>query len=115
MRTAPIHALKHSVPAIAEALARDLAPLPVLQPNEAMIEEALALAGPEGHVALMAAFAPALASMPADVIALTRFSLSRANKPVAAANRKNIEKPMLTTPDSAVRELQRLPLRKEAA
>ena len=43
-----------------EACARDLAPLPVLKPNEAMIEEAVALAGPEGKVALLATFAPTL-------------------------------------------------------
>jgi Asp/Glu/hydantoin racemase len=139
-----------------EACARELAPLPVLKPNEAMIEEAVALAGPEGRVALLASFAPTLASMPAefatvaprltvvpclaegalaamdsgdleghdlaaaraaaalpdvDVIALGQFSLARADKLVAAASGK----PVLTTPDSAVRKLQRLLLRKEAA
>jgi hypothetical protein len=139
-----------------EACARDLAPLPVLKRNEAMIEEAVALAGPEGKIALMATFAPTLASMPAefaavapkltlvpclaegalaamdrgdlaahdqaaaraasglfdiDAIALTQFSLARANALVAAASGK----PVLTTPDSAVRKLRRLLLRKEAA
>ena len=139
-----------------EACARDLAPLPVLKPNEAMIEEALTLAGPEGRVALMASFAPTLLSMPAefaavapkmklvpclaegalaamdlgdlaghdaaaaraaagltgvDVVALTQFSLARAHPGVAAASGK----PVLTTPDSAVRKLQRLLTRKEAA
>ena len=139
-----------------EACARALAPLPVLKPNEAMIEEALALAGPRGTVALMASFAPTLASMPpefaaaapdmtlvpclaagalaamdrgdldghdraaahaamglreADVIALGQFSLARAQGLVAAASGK----PVLTTPDSAVRKLRRLLMRKEAA
>ncbi len=139
-----------------EACARDLAPLPVLKPNEAMIEEALALAGPQGRVALMASFAPTLVSMPAefaavapgmaltnclaegalaamdrgdlaahdaaaaraaagltgvDVVALTQFSLARARDGVAAASGR----PVLTTPDSAVRKLHRLLLRKEAA
>ncbi len=139
-----------------EACARDLAPLPVLKPNEAMIEEAVALAGPEGRVALLATFAPTLTSMPAefaavapklrlvpclaegalaamdrgdldghdqaaaraaaalpevDVIALGQFSLSRANGVVAAASGRTV----LTTPDSAVRKLRRLLLRKEAA
>jgi Asp/Glu/hydantoin racemase len=139
-----------------EACARDLTPLPVLKPNEAMIEEAVALAGPEGRVALLASFAPTLASMPAefaavaqhltvvpclaegalaamdrgdfeghdraaaraaaslpevDAIALGQFSLSRANTLVAAASGK----PVLTTPDSAVRKLRRLLQRKEAA
>jgi hypothetical protein len=139
-----------------EACARDLAPLPVLKPNEAMIEEAVALAGPEGKVALIATFAPMLSSMPAefaavapkltlvpclaegalaamdkgdldghdqtaaraaatlppvDVIALGQFSLARANTLVAAASGRTV----LTTPDSAVRKLRQLLLRKEAA
>jgi hypothetical protein len=139
-----------------EACARDLAPLPVLKPNEAMIEEAVALAGPAGRVALMATFAPTLVTMPAefaavapkltlvpclaegalaamdrgdfaghdqaaaraaaalpdvDAIALTQFSLSRAQTRVAEASGR----PVLTTPDSAVRKLRQLLLRKEAA
>jgi len=138
-----------------EACARDLAPLPVLKPNEAMIEEAVALAGPTGRVALLATFASTLASMPSefaavapkltvvpclaegalaamdrgdldghdraaaravaslpnvDAIALGQFSLARAAALVAAASGK----PVLTTPDSAVRKLRRL-LLKEAA
>jgi hypothetical protein len=132
-----------------EACARDLAPLPVLKPNEAMIEEALALAGPTGRVGLMATFAPTLASMPAefaaaapgmtlvpclaaaalaaldrgdgpehdraaaaaaaaiaqcDAIALAQFSLARAAAVIADVTGR----PVLTTPDSAVRKLKRL-------
>ena len=132
-----------------EACAAALAPMPVLTPNEAMIEEALALAGPRGRVGLMASFAPTLASMPpefaaaapgmtlvpclaegslaaldrgdwaehdrlaasaaggladCDVIALSQFSLARAAGAVATATGK----PVLTTPDSAVRKLRRL-------
>jgi Asp/Glu/hydantoin racemase len=132
-----------------EACARDLAPMPVLKPNEAMIEEALALAGPHARIGLLASFAPTLASMPpefalaapgaelvpclaaealvaldhgdgeahdqaaaakaaalagCDVIALAQFSLARAAAKVAAATGK----PVLTTPDSAVRKLRRL-------
>ncbi len=131
-----------------EACAAEL-PIPVLKPNEAMIEEALALAGPPARVGLMATFAPTLASMPpefavaapgmtlmpclasealtaldrgdlaahdriaaaksaeiadCDVIALAQFSLARAAEGVAAATGK----PVLTTPDSAVRKLRRL-------
>ena len=52
-----------------EACAAVLAPMPVLKPNEAMIEEALALAGPAGRIGLMASFAPTLASMPAEFAA----------------------------------------------
>jgi hypothetical protein len=50
-----------------EACAEALAPMPVLKPNEAMIEEALALAGPTGRIGLMASFAPTLASMPPEL------------------------------------------------
>lgn len=49
-----------------EACARELAPIPVLKPNEAMIEEAMALVGPRGRIGLMATFAPTLASMPPE-------------------------------------------------
>jgi hypothetical protein len=132
-----------------EACARELAPTPVLKPNEAMIEEAIALTGPRGRIGLMATFAPTLTSMPpefdaaapeatlvpclaesalvalnagdlaghneaaaraassledCDVIALAQFSLSQAAASVAAATGK----PVLTTPDSAVRKLRRL-------
>jgi len=52
-----------------EACARDLSPIPVLKPNEAMIEEALEAAGPTGKVGLMATFAPTLDSMPPEFAA----------------------------------------------
>ncbi len=132
-----------------EECARLLAPLPVLKPNEAMIEEILASAGPTAHVGLIATFGPTLDSMPpefaavapglrlepclasaaltaldrgdgpahdreaalaahavagCDVIALAQFSLARAAPGIAAATGK----PVLTTPDSAVRKLKRL-------
>jgi hypothetical protein len=139
-----------------EACARDLAPIPVLKPNEAMIEEAIALSGPTGRIGLMATFAPTLRTMPTeftavggpgiriepclaegalaaldrgdpadhdaaairaaaaltgcDVIALSQFSLARAAGPIAEATGKTV----LTTPDSAVRKLQRLLLRPTA-
>lgn len=131
-----------------EACAAELK-LPVLKPNEAMIEEAVALAGPHARVGLMASFKPTLDSMPpefaaaapgvtlvpclsaaalaaldagdgaghdraaaesaaalkdCDVIALAQFSLARAADAVAAASGR----PVLTTPDSAVRKLRRL-------
>jgi hypothetical protein len=53
-----------------EACARLLAPIPVLKPNEAMVEDAIALAGPRGRIGLMATFAPTLASMPPEFAAL---------------------------------------------
>lgn len=126
-----------------EAVQRALSPLPVLKPNEAMIEEAEAIGG---RIGLLASFQPTLASMPpefpasltvtpkladgalaaldrgdgaehdrlaalaagtltdCDAIALAQFSLARAAPAVAAATGK----PVLTTPDSAVRKLKRL-------
>ena len=49
-----------------EACARELAPMPVLKPNEAMIEDAVALAGPTGRIGLLATFPPTLQSMPPE-------------------------------------------------
>ena len=51
-----------------EACAREL-PIPVLKPNEAMIEETVALTGPRGRIGLMATFAPTLTSMPPEFAA----------------------------------------------
>jgi hypothetical protein len=132
-----------------EACAQELAPMPVLKPNEAMIDEAVSLAGRAGRIGLLATFAPTLATMPAefaiaapdatllpvlaaealtalnrgdhaghdrlaaqaarslegcDVVALAQFSLSSAASLVAEATGR----PVLTTPDSAVRKLRRL-------
>jgi len=53
-----------------DACARELAPMPVLKPNEAMIDEAVALAGPSGRIGLLATFAPTLATMPAEFAAV---------------------------------------------
>ncbi|MBV8094687.1 MAG: arylsulfatase [Acetobacteraceae bacterium] len=133
-----------------EACAQELAPLPVLKPNEAMIEEAIASAGKGARIGLIATFPGTLDSMPpefaaadpsvtivpclaaeglealnrgdgpahdrlvaaaaarrlggCDVIALAQFSLARAAPAVAQATGK----PVLTTPDSAVRKLRQL-------
>lgn len=126
-----------------EACAAALPGLPVLKPNEAMIEEAQAYGC---RIGLLASFPATLASMPrefpagtevvpclaegalealdrgdmaghdrlaaqaamalvdCDVIALAQFSLARAASAVAAASGRLV----LTTPDSAVRKLQRL-------
>src|SRR5919201_1896484 len=46
-----------------EAVARAQAPMPVLKPNEAMIEQAVSQAH---RVGLLSTFAPTLASMPAE-------------------------------------------------
>ena len=124
-----------------EAVAREQAPMPVLKPNEAMIEQAVA----RGHrIGLLSTFAPTLQSMPGefptsvqlvpklaegalaaldrgdraehdrlvaqasrdlrdcDVIALSQFSMAGAAPLVAQATGR----PVLTTPDSAVRKLR---------
>src|SRR5664279_3704791 len=46
-----------------EAVARELAPMPVLKPSEAMIEQAAARGR---RIGLLSTFAPTLASMPAE-------------------------------------------------
>ena len=129
-----------------DACREALAPLPVLKPNEAMVEEAVAMGG---RIGLLATFAPSLDSLPAefldaradvevrtalaqgalvaldmgdgarhdrlaaeasrgladcDVVALGQFSLARAAAAVAEATGR----PVLTTPDSAVRKLRRM-------
>jgi hypothetical protein len=139
-----------------EACRYQLAPIAVLKPNEAMIEEAVLLAGPTGKIGLLASFAPTLATMPmefamaapevtivpclaegalaaldnddpdghdeaavqaaltltdCDVIAIGQFSLARAADRIAAATGKTV----LTTPESALRKLQRLLLTANAA
>lgn len=131
-----------------EACAGDLSPMPVLKPNEAAIEEALAISGPTGRIGLLSTFPPTLQSMPpefsavapgvalvpclaegalaaldrgdmaehdrlaaaasvrlkdCDLIVLTQFSLARALPLVAEATGR----PVVTTPDSAVRKLRR--------
>ncbi len=126
-----------------EAVAAERGAMPVLKPNEAMIEEAVAMGK---KIGLLATFGPTLTSMPpefpagvevkcklaegalaamdrgdfaehdrlaaeaakeladCDVIALAQFSLARAKPLVEAATGR----PVLTTPESAIRKLRRL-------
>jgi Asp/Glu/hydantoin racemase len=126
-----------------EAVARAHAPMPVLKPNEAMIEQAAARGR---KIGLLSTFAPTLVSMPpefpasveivpklaecalaaldrgdrathdrlvveaskdlrdCDLIALAQYSMAPAAEAVAAATGR----PVLTTPDSAVRKLMKL-------
>src|SRR5580693_1613827 len=126
-----------------EAVARAHAPMPVLTPSEAMIEQA-AIKG--RRIGLLSTFPPTLASMPrefpesvevvskladgalaalnrgdaaehdrliadaarslrdCDVIALSQFSMAGAAPLVAQATGR----PVLTTPDSAVRKLREM-------
>jgi hypothetical protein len=126
-----------------EAVASAHAPMPVLKPNEAMIDEAIK----QGRsIGLLSTFAPTLASMPpefpasveivpklvdgalaaldrgdrtghdrlvaeaakdlrgCDVIALAQYSMA----PAAALVAEATARPVLTTPDSAVRKLKDL-------
>ena len=126
-----------------EAVARAHAPMPVLKPNAAMIDEAVSRGR---RIGLLSTFAPTLASMPpefpasveivpklvdgalaaldrddraehdrlvveaardlrgCDVIALAQYSMAPAATLVAEATGR----PVLTTPDSAVRKLMEL-------
>ncbi|WP_407147811.1 arylsulfatase [Bradyrhizobium sp. ORS 86] len=124
-----------------EAVARAHAPMPVLKPNEAMIEEAVAKGK---KIGLLSTFAPTLVSMPpefpssiqlvpklaegalaaldrgdraehdrivveaskdlrdCDLIALAQYSMAPAAERVAEVTGR----PVLTTPDSAVKKLK---------
>ena len=73
-----------------EACAADLAPMPVLKPNEAMIEEAEALAREgDGSIGLLASFAPTLASMPPEFAGDVRVRPMLADGALAALDRGN--------------------------
>lgn len=66
-----------------EAVARTHAAIPVLKPNEAMIDEAVALGTPVG---LLASFAPTLASMPPEFPSTTILHTGLAQGALAALN-----------------------------
>ena len=66
-----------------EAVARRHAGLPVLKPNEAMIEE---VAQGQGRLGLIATFAPTLASMPAEFPQGTLLELALAESALDALN-----------------------------
>lgn len=70
-----------------EAVAGDLT-IPVLKPNEAMIEEVVARGGTVG---LMATFAPTLASMPAEFPPGVRIRACLADGAMAALDRGDVE------------------------
>ena len=67
-----------------EAVARAHAPMPVLKPNEAMIEEAAATAR---RVGLLSTFAPTLASMPPEFPASVELMPKLAEGALAALDR----------------------------
>jgi aspartate/glutamate racemase len=66
------------------------APRPVLKPNEAMIDEALALAGPQGRIGLVASFAATLSSMPAEFPPATALHTVLAEGAMAALDRGDV-------------------------
>jgi Asp/Glu/hydantoin racemase len=67
-----------------EAVAREQAPMPVLKPNEAMIEQAVA----RGHrIGLLSTFAPTLQSMPAEFPATVQLVPKLAEGALAALDR----------------------------
>jgi hypothetical protein len=73
-----------------DACARALAPMPVLKPKEAMIDEAVTVAGPAGRIGLLASFAPTLATMPAEFAAVApgaTLVCALAEEALAALNR----------------------------
>jgi len=67
-----------------EAVARAHAPMPVLKPNEAMIEQAAAQGG---KIGLLATFAPTLASMPQEFPASVKIMPKLAEGALAALDR----------------------------
>lgn len=67
-----------------EAVQREFAPMPVLKPNEAMIEEAEAIGG---RVGLLASFAPTLQSMPPEFPAALTVMPKLAEGALAALDR----------------------------
>lgn len=67
-----------------EAVASQRPHMPVLKPNEAMVAEAVALAGAKGRIGLIASFAPTLASMPAEFPAHVDLRTALADSALAA-------------------------------
>jgi hypothetical protein len=88
-----------------EACARDLAPLPVLKPNEAMVEEAVALVAGAGggRIGLVASFAPALDSMPAEFPPGTELVPCLAEGALAALDAGDVEAHDLIVAEAAAR------------
>ena len=71
-----------------EAVAHDLHPMPVLKPNEAMIEDAVKQGG---RVGLLATFGPTLASMPPEFPASVALKTKLADGALSALDRGDAE------------------------
>ena len=72
-----------------EAVARDLAPMPVLKPNQAMIEQAVAKGG---RIGLLSTFPPTLASMPREFPDSVKVVPKLADGALSALNRGDASK-----------------------
>jgi hypothetical protein len=88
-----------------DAVKRKLAPLPVLKPNEAMIDEAAAhVRAHGGRIGLLATFAPTLVSMPGEFPADVPLCTALADGALDALNRGDTA----THDETALRAAQRL-------
>lgn len=75
-----------------EAVARRHPQMPVLKPNEAMIDEAQIVAASTGKpIGLLATFAPTLVSMPAEFLPGTPLICALADGALEALNRGDVE------------------------
>ena len=75
-----------------EAVARQYPGLPVLKPNEAMVDDAVASLAAGGRIGLLASFMPTLQSMPAEFPAGTALDTALAEGALAALDRGDGER-----------------------
>ncbi len=75
-----------------EAVAARHPGVPVLKPNEAMIEEAIARLGSGGKLGLVASFAPTLASMPAEFPPGISLETALAEEALSALNAGDVDR-----------------------
>lgn len=76
-----------------DAVKRRHAPIPVLKPNEAMVDEAAALAAARGtRIGLVATFCPTLRSMPAEFPAHVEVRTALADGALAALDRGDADR-----------------------
>lgn len=88
------------------AAARRHAALPVLKPNQAMIDEAVALSAGAGRIGLVASFAPTLSSMPAEFPPGTALLLGLADGALEALNSGDVQRHDALTAAAALRLVQ---------
>jgi aspartate/glutamate racemase len=73
-----------------EAVAARRPHLPVFKPNQAMVAEAVEMAGARGRIGLIASFAPTLASMPFEFPVGSDLHTALADGALAALNRGDV-------------------------